>query len=85
MKKAVLFGASGFIGSALLEELLQSPDYDQVTVVVRKKLETEHPKLKILIGDLQSLPSIKDQIQGDDVFIALGTTQKENPATGRVL
>lgn len=79
MKKAVLFGASGFIGSALLEELLQSPDYDQVTVVVRKKLETEHPKLKILIGDLQSLPSIKDQIQGDDVFIALGTTKKKIP------
>jgi uncharacterized protein YbjT (DUF2867 family) len=79
MKKAVLFGASGFIGSSLLEELLKSPDYDRVTVVVRKKLKTEHLKLKTLIGDLQSLPSIKDQIQGDDIFIALGTTKKKIP------
>lgn len=79
MKKAILFGATGFIGSSLLEELLRSPDYDQVTTVVRKKIETEHVKHKMLIGDLQSLPDIKDQIQGDDVFIALGTTQKKTP------
>jgi uncharacterized protein YbjT (DUF2867 family) len=79
MKTAILFGASGFIGSLVLEELLKSPDYDQVTVVVRKNLKYEHPKLKTLIGDLQSLPSIKNQIQGDDVFIALGTTKKKTP------
>jgi uncharacterized protein YbjT (DUF2867 family) len=79
MKKAVLFGASGFIGSSLLEELLKNPDYDQVIVVVRKKLKTEHSKLTTLIGDLQSLPNIKDQIQGDDVFITLGTTKKKIP------
>jgi uncharacterized protein YbjT (DUF2867 family) len=36
MKKAILFEASGFIGSLVLEELLKSLDYDQVTVVVRK-------------------------------------------------
>lgn len=79
MKNAILFGASGFIGSSLLGELLKSSVYDQVTVVVRNKLKTEHRKLKTLIGDLQSLPSIKDQIQGEDVFIALGTTKKKIP------
>lgn len=79
MKKAILFGASGFIGSFLLQELLNSPDYDAVTIVVRKKLATEHAKLTTLIGDLNSLCNLGPQIQGDDVFIALGTTKKKLP------
>jgi len=79
MKKAVVFGASGFIGSVLTQELLKSSDYSEVTVVVRKKLKVEHPKLKMLIGDLESLPSLKQQIKADEVFIALGTTRKKMP------
>lgn len=79
MKKAILFGASGFIGSFLLEELLKNSEYSQVTIVVRRKLKAEHPKLKTLIGDLQSLPSLKHEIQGDEVFIAIGTTKKKIP------
>lgn len=46
MKKALIFGASGLIGSHLLEMLLASPDYDLVTVVVRKQLPLQHAKLK---------------------------------------
>jgi uncharacterized protein YbjT (DUF2867 family) len=86
MKKALLFGASGFVGSYLLQELLKAPEYDQVTIVVRKPLPAEvpaaqTPKLKTLIGDLQSLPSLKNQLVADDVFIALGTTRKHTPDT----
>lgn len=79
MKKAILFGASGLIGSLLLQELLGDESYAQVIVVVRKDLGIHHPKLKILIGDLRSLPSLKDQLVGDDVFITLGTTKKNTP------
>ena len=35
----------------LLDELLNSSAYGQVTVVVRKKLNIQHPKLKTLLGD----------------------------------
>ncbi|MDR3476740.1 MAG: NAD(P)H-binding protein [Gammaproteobacteria bacterium] len=79
MKKAILFGASGFIGSYLLTELLNNADYDQITVVVRKNLDINHPKLKMLIGDFYSLPSLKENIVADDVFITLGTTKKSTP------
>ncbi|WAC15328.1 NAD(P)H-binding protein [Dyadobacter pollutisoli] len=78
-KKAILFGASGFVGSYLLEGLLNDPDYSQVTVVVRKSLNVTHPKLKTLIGDYQSLPNLKNEIIADEVFIALGTTKKNTP------
>ena len=79
MKKAILFGSSGFVGSFLLNELLNNSDYEKVTVVVRKNLDINHPKLKTLIGDYNSLPLLKDNIIADDVFITLGTTKKNTP------
>ncbi len=82
MKKAVLFGASGFIGSFLLEELLNSTEYGQVTVVVRRSLNIIHPKLKTLIGDYHSLTDLKENIVADEIFIALGTTLKTTPNKG---
>ena len=79
MKKAILFGASGFVGSCLLEELLNNPDYSEVTVVVRKGLQVDHPKLRTLIGDYAALPGLKESIVADEVFITLGTTKKKTP------
>ena len=78
MKKAIIFGASGFVGSHLLSGLLNSSDYDQVTAVARKNLNITHPKLRILIGDYDSLPDLKSEIAADEVFIALGTTKAKS-------
>lgn len=78
-KKALLFGASGFIGSHLLQELLNNEDYEQVTIIVRKNQNITHPKLKVLVGDFNSLPKLKVNIMADDIFIALGTTKKQTP------
>lgn len=79
MKKALIFGASGFVGSFLLEELLGSSDYDLVIAVTRKKLPQNSPKLKNLIGDFANLKALKNELVADDVFIALGTTKKNTP------
>ncbi|CAA9195878.1 NAD(P)H-binding protein [Flavobacterium collinsii] len=79
MKKAILYGASGLVGSYILENLLNNNNYEQVIIVVRKDLNIQHPKLKALIGDFNSLPKVVKDIQADEVFIALGTTQKKTP------
>ena len=79
MKKAIVFGSSGFIGSYLLSELLNNDAYEQVIILVRKSLNITHPKLKTLIGDFHSLPILKDRIVADEVFITLGTTNKNTP------
>lgn len=79
MKKAILFGATGYIGSYLVLELLNNEEYDHVTVVTRKDLNIVHPKLKILIGDFHSLPNLKEKLVADDVFITLGTTKRNTP------
>ena len=79
MKKALVFGATGFIGSQLLPMLLASADYDRVTIVVRRDPGLAHAKLVTLVGDLDSLPALVDRIEVDDVFIALGTTKAKVP------
>lgn len=79
MKTALLFGASGFVGSFLLEELLNHPNYHKVIIVVRQDQGLRHPKLKTLIGDFKSLPHLKSELVADDVFITLGTTKKKTP------
>ena len=79
VKKALLFGASGFIGSYLLRALLEDPGYAQVIAVVRKKPAVEHLKLKTVVADRDSLPHIQEALEADDVFISLGTTKKKTP------
>ena len=79
MKRAIVFGASGFVGSHLLDELLNSSDYEQVTAVVRKNLSISHPKLNMLIGDYSSLPALEAEIFADEVFITLGATRETSP------
>jgi len=79
MKRAIVFGSSGFVGSHLLSELLNSSDYGQVTAVVRKSLNFTHSKLRTLKGDCNSLAGVKSEIAADEVFIALGTTKANSP------
>lgn len=79
MKTAILFGASGFVGSCLLDQLLQSAEYSKVIIVVRKPMAIQHPKLHTILGSLDSLDAIKDEIHGHHLFIAIGTTRKKTP------
>jgi uncharacterized protein YbjT (DUF2867 family) len=79
MKKVILYGASGLVGSYILENLLNNSNYQEVVIVVRKDLKIHHPKLKTVIGDIHSLSGFVHGIAVDEIFIALGTTQKKTP------
>jgi len=79
MKRAIVFGSSGFVGSHLLSELLNSSDYGQVTAVARKSLNITHPRLRTVIGDYNSLAGVKSEIAADEVYLALGTTKQNSP------
>ena len=64
-----------------MNELLNNSEYETVTIVVRKDLNIQHPKLKTIIGDFNSLSSLKNELIADEVFITLGTTKKNTPDT----
>lgn len=72
-RKALVLGASGLTGSYLLEILLESEAYSQVTIYVRNPLGRSHPKL---VEQLINFATIESWIDADDVFCCLGATIK---------
>jgi uncharacterized protein YbjT (DUF2867 family) len=70
---ALLAGATGLVGRALLARLVDDPDYTRVVALARRPLDLRHPRLAVTVVtfdrlDAVALPSI------DDVFCCLGTT-----------
>ena len=78
-KKAIIAGASGLIGSELVNLLLKQPEYDEVVLLVRKQLRLSNDKLRQIIINFDELEAYTDQINGHVVFSCLGTTKKQTP------
>jgi uncharacterized protein YbjT (DUF2867 family) len=77
--KAVVAGASGLIGSSLLDILLNAPEYDEVLILVRKELPLSHKKLVQLVIDFDQLDNHAASITGRAIFCCLGSTKKKTP------
>lgn len=78
-KSALILGSSGLIGNSLMEQLLDHPGYKEVRVLVRKKLERQHPKLKQIWVNFDKLHDHSTEITADVVFCCLGSTKKKTP------
>ena len=74
MKTAVVAGASGLVGSALVRLLLDLPQYSKVHILVRKELKLVHPKLVQQVVDFDRMETLKFDFRADDAFCTLGTT-----------
>ncbi len=70
---AVVAGATGLVGRAVLAALLADKHTSAVHSLGRRTLPLTHPKLTQHIVDFAALPELP---QIDDVFICLGTTIK---------
>lgn len=79
MKKVVLIGASGFVGSAILNEALNR-DF-LVTAVVRhpEKMELENEHLTIKKADVSSLNEVTEVCRGADAVISAFNPGWNNP------
>lgn len=80
-RSALLAGASGLVGQALLPLLLAAGAYRQTHVLVRRAWPDADisPRLTPHVVDFKSLPSLPSV---DDVYIALGTTIKAAGSEG---
>jgi len=75
---ATLVGATGLIGSYLLEELLNDPWFDTVRILIRRPLDITHPKLEKKIVDFNDSDSLLVALSNSDVlFCAIGSTMKK--------
>ncbi|WP_335872724.1 NAD(P)H-binding protein [Bacillus sp. 2205SS5-2] len=76
MKSALVVGATGLVGGEVVNLLLESTEYESVTVLVRKEINIQHPKLIVKVIDFLHLET-EVQDKYDDVFCCLGTTIKK--------
>ncbi len=74
-KTALVIGATGLVGSQLVDLLLRSECYAEVRVLGRTPLDRTHLKLRDIKYDFKQPDAT--QVQGDDVFCCLGTTMKQ--------
>lgn len=77
MKKALVAGATGLIGSYLLDDLLADTTYERVIVISRTPVGIQHSRLENIVTPFEDLSLYKARIGADDVFCCLGTTMKK--------
>jgi uncharacterized protein YbjT (DUF2867 family) len=78
-RTALVAGASGLVGGALLDALLARPEYGRVVALVRRALAREGAgdKLEQREVDFDSPEASLRDARADDVFCCLGTTIKK--------
>ncbi|RCH55053.1 nucleoside-diphosphate sugar epimerase [Mucilaginibacter hurinus] len=77
--KAIIAGASGLIGSKLVQLLLNNQEYNEVVILVRNLLPITHPKLLQVVTRFEELDNYANIIEGHALFCCLGTTKAKTP------
>lgn len=77
MKTALVIGATGLVGSELLNVLLADNRFDKVRVFVRRSTGNSHTKLEEHIVNFDAIDTWKQSLTGDVLFSAMGTTLKQ--------
>lgn len=73
-RSALVAGATGLVGSSVLNRLLCDPAYVRVVALSRRPLDIEHPQLSVVHSDFSDLAARGPELRTDDVFCCLGTT-----------
>jgi len=79
VKTALLFGASGLVGSHVLSQLISNNNYSKIKLFVRKSIDISDPKIEIIQTDFNNLENHREDIKGDDCFFCIGTTKQNSP------
>lgn len=72
-RTALVAGATGLVGGAILQGLLADDGVAAVHALVRRPLALQHPRLTAHVVDYAALPTLPPV---DEAYLALGTTIK---------
>lgn len=77
MARAIIFGASGLTGSALLDLLCKTDYYSDVICFVRKQIHVIHDKQQNVLTDFNDFEQHAAWFNNADIYCCLGTTTKK--------
>lgn len=73
-QKAIIIGSTGLIGNHLLKYLIMDENFNQVIAFVRKPTPSNNKKLSYVVTDFKQMEKIETNLQGDVLFVCVGTT-----------
>lgn len=77
-KIALVTGATGLVGKALIRLLLDKDYYSKIIVLARRELEIKDNRIEmVLLEDFDKMEEVADKLNAHDVYCALGTTLKQ--------
>jgi uncharacterized protein YbjT (DUF2867 family) len=76
-KTALIAGASGLTGSALVNWMLQDNYYSEIKLLVRSKLPVTDDRISQIETDFEQIEKLHEQIKADHIFCTLGATMKK--------
>jgi len=72
-----VIGSTGLVGKQLVSNLLADSRFEKIISFSRRSLNLNNPKLTEYIVDFENVGKWKEQVRGDVLFSALGTTLKQ--------
>jgi uncharacterized protein YbjT (DUF2867 family) len=76
-KTALVFGATGLVGSFLVNELAENEIYEKVKVFNRSKQHYTHNKIIEIQIDFDKIGEYVHEFKGHDAYCCLGTTLRK--------
>lgn len=74
---AIVIGATGLVGRALVAQLVQSNEVKRILTLTRRAVRYDSPKVQNHVVDFADLSRYAELFQGDVLFSCLGTTLKQ--------
>lgn len=76
-KSALITGATGLVGKALLEQLLASNYYEKIIVLTRRQIAVADKRIQVVVVDFDELYEQASGISAQHYYCCLGTTIKK--------
>lgn len=77
-----LVGATGLVGSEVLNQLLSEEKVSKINILTRKKIDIQSPKVMNYVVDFENEVDLKNAIHGDAIVCCIGTTKAKTPDVG---
>lgn len=75
---ALITGATGLVGKALVRLLLAKDYYQKIIILSRRELDIKDNRIvMVLLDDFDKMEDVADQLNAHHVYCALGTTLKQ--------